>query len=400
MQLEQFSQINTVDNKNLEILKNPQRSITVNFPLKMDNGEIKLITGFRVQYNDALGPTKGGLRFHQTINQDEVSELAFLMSLKTSLAGLPYGGAKGGVKINPKELSEGELERVARGFMRAIASFIGVKKDIPAPDVNTNPKIMGWMRDEYEKIVGHPEPGIITGKNLDDGGSQGRETSTARGAFFIIEEMFREVDKSQQTVAIQGFGNVGLHLADFLSKMGFKIVAVSDSQTGIYNPRGLEVNKLIQFKRERQSFIKFPAEKISNDKLLGLEVDILAPSALGGVIKSVNVEEIKAKTIIELANAPISAEADRILTEKGVVIIPDILANSGGVIVSYFEWVQNLENKYWTAEEVDTKLKNKILTAYQKVAAETKSQNISHRLASYSIAIRRIIDAEKERGAL
>lgn len=373
-------------------LRHPMRSIHVNFPTTMDDGEIRIFQGFRVQYNDVLGPTKGGLRFHEEVDLEEVTELAFLMTLKTSLAGLPFGGGKGGLIVNPKELSKAELERVSRGFMRELARFIGPEIDIPAPDVNTNSQIMAWMLDEYEQVVGHKAPAVITGKPLELGGSAGRSTSTARGAFFILEERFKDEQKESLAVAIQGFGNAGSFLAQQLSEIGFKVVAVSDSSTGLYSPEGLDIPALQSWKSERKRFAEYEkAEKITNEKLLELDVDILVPAALGDVITQSNAGGINAKLILELANGPISTEADTLLTEKGIPVIPDILANSGGVIVSYYEWYQNLHDEKWSEKQVNTKLKKQILSAYQEVIEISQQHDLDLRTASYLKAIRRII---------
>jgi len=400
--LDKIKKIVHMNDKDLKILENPRRVLNVNFPLRLDSGEIKIVNAFRVQYNDVLGPTKGGIRFHFDVDTEEVTELAFLMSLKTSLVGLPYGGAKGGIKINPKELSEGELERVSRGYIKEMAKFIGPLNDIPAPDVNTNPKIMGWMKDEYELIVGHKSPGVITGKPILLGGSLGRNESTARGAFFILEEKFKNIaDKYSLSIAIQGFGNAGSYLAKFLFDLGFKIVAVSDSSTGIYSERGLDIDDLIERKKISPRFSDMDLDNISfisNSDLLELDVDVLAPCALGGVITSENADKILAKTIIEVANAPISTEADEVLGLNGIEVIPDILANSGGVIVSYFEWVQNLQNFYWGEDDVNDKLKKKILSSYANVLRESSEFGINLRKASYTLSINRILIAEKMRG--
>jgi glutamate dehydrogenase/leucine dehydrogenase len=383
----------------LKILKNPKRVLTVNYPVRMDDGSIKLITGFRVQYNDALGPTKGGIRFHQTVDMSEVTELAFLMSLKCSLANIPFGGAKGGIKINPKNLSEGELERVTRGYVRQMMSIIGPNQDIPAPDVNTNPKIMGWMVDEYEKYSGIKTVASFTGKPIELGGSLGRDKSTAKGGFYIIEEMYKEEDKSNLKVAIQGFGNAGSNIAQMLSEIGFKIIAVSDSSSGLYDENGLNISELIEFKNKKGSFKDFPKyKKISQNELLTLEVELLVPAALGGVINEDLAKDVKAKVILELANSPILSEADKVLENKNIIVIPDILANSGGVIVSYFEWVQNLQNYYWSEEKVNEELKSRILKSYNQVLNLSKKENITLRNASYILAIKRILKAEKIRG--
>ena len=398
-QLEKVKHITHLSDKDLTVLEDPRRIMNVNYPVRMDNGTVKVINAFRIQYNDALGPTKGGIRFHPSVNQEEVAELAFLMSLKTALVGLPYGGAKGGIRIHAKELSEGELERVSRGYIKEMAKIIGPHQDIPAPDVNTNPKIMGWMMDEYEHIVGVKSRAVITGKPILIGGSLGRNEATARGAFFIIEKKYQKQTNSKIKVAIQGFGNAGAHLSQMLHNAGFKVVAVSDSSSGIYDSKGLNIPKIIEFKEEKNHLVDYKSgKKISNEELLELKVDILVPAALGNIIHTNNVKNIKAKVIVEVANAPISTSADEILDKNKVEIIPDILANAGGVIVSYFEWVQNLQNYYWSEDEVNEKLKLKILKAYKDVLKESKTHNINLRTASYSLSITRILEAEKLRG--
>lgn len=397
--IDSLKHLNFFDKNSLGLLKNPKRILTVNYPVRMDDGQVKLISAFRVQYNDALGPTKGGIRFHETINQDEVTELAFLMSLKTALAQIPYGGAKGGIKINPKNLSEGELERVTRGYVREMFKILGPNQDIPAPDVNTNPKIMGWMVDEYERFSGAKTFASFTGKPILLGGSLGRDSSTARGGFFILEEKYKNIDKSNLNVAIQGFGNAGSHVAKMLSEIGFKIVAVSDSRGAIYDPDGFSVEELINFKKTK-SFNEHLAQKITPDELLSLDVEILIPAALGAAINEENARGVKAKCILELANSPVTPSADQILYENGVEVIPDILANSGGVIVSYFEWVQNLQNYYWTEEDVNSKLKEKMLNNYLEVVEFSKKNKLSLRNSSYVLSMLRIIEAEKLRGHL
>lgn len=402
-QLEPVKALQSIHGNELFIIENPKRVFNVNYPVMMDDGSVKIISAYRVQYNDALGPTKGGIRFHQTVDQDEVTELAFLMTLKTALVKIPYGGAKGGVRINPKEFSQRELERISRGYVREMFKLIGPDQDIPAPDVNTNPQIMAWMRDEYERISGVNAPGVFTGKPILLGGSKGRNESTARGAFYILEEKFKNIiDKSQLSIAIQGFGNAGSFIAKQLSELGFKIIAVSDSKTGLIDKNGLDVESLRTLKQAGKNFLECcpQIEKISNEELLKLDVDILIPAALGHVINEGNVNEVKAKFILELANAPITAEADKILEEKGIEIVPDILANSGGVIVSYFEWVQNLQNYYWPEDEVNEKLKKQILGAYKTILKEQERFDLSLRKSAYSAAINRILAAEKMRGHL
>lgn len=400
IQLSKVQELENLSSRDLFILKTPRRILNVNYPVKMDNGKVRIINAFRIQYNDALGPTKGGIRFHPDVNQEEVAELAFLMSLKTSLTGLPYGGAKGGIRINPKKLSLSELEEVSRGYVKEMFKFIGPQKDIPAPDVNTNPQIMIWMMDEYEKIIGEKAPGSFTGKPVLLGGSLGRNESTARGLFYILEEKFKDQNKQNLSIAIQGFGNAGSKIAELLFALGFKVVAVSDSSSGVYSEDGLKINELIKFKKKNGKFIDHAGKKISNEDILKLDVDLLIPAALGGVITKNNAKYVKAKIIAELANAPISPEADLILNKKEVEIIPDILANSGGVIVSYFEWVQNTQGYYWSEEEVNQKLKSKILNAYNTVLKQAKKYNLKLRTSSYSIAVERILEAEKMRGSI
>jgi glutamate dehydrogenase/leucine dehydrogenase len=338
-ELENLQTKNIISLEKIKILKHPRKILQANYPIIRDNGELEIITAFRVQYNSDLGPGKGGIRFHQDVDLDEVSELAFTMALKTALAGLPFGGAKGGVRINPKEYSEIELEKVARGYVQEFYKFLGPQIDIPAPDVNTNPKIMSWMRDEYEKIIGESCPAFITGKEVKNGGSEGRDKSTAMGGFYILEEEYKNIeDKNEITVAIQGFGNAGMVLAELMSRKNYKIISVSDSKGAIFNEKGLDIEKVIQQKKDKKLLSELEnIEVISNDDLLELNVDLLVPAALGGVITTKNVEKVKAKKILELANGPISPNAAKILTEKQILIIPDLLANAGGVIVSYFE---------------------------------------------------------------
>lgn len=400
LQLNRIKNLEGLTEKHFQILETPRKIFKMSYPVRMDNGETKIVTGLRVQFNDALGPTKGGIRFHQTVDEQEVSELAFLMSLKTSLLKLPYGGAKGGVKINPKKLSKGELERVARGYVREMHLHLGPHIDIPAPDVNTNPQVMAWMVDEYEKISGHKAPGSFTGKPLELGGSLGRDESTARGLFYILEEKYSDRDKSEISVAIQGFGNAGSHLAGMLSEIGFKIVTVSDSSTAVFDSRGLNIPELINFKKENSLKDIEGLEKISNEELLELDVELLIPAALGGVIHNDNVKNIKAQVIAELANAPITPAADEELNEKGVKIIPDILSNAGGVVVSYFEWIQNNSGDYWTKEEVFDRLKKRMTTSYHEVIKEQQNTQRSVRTSAYKVAVKRILDAEQLRGTL
>ncbi len=403
-ELEKIKELDFFESDEFLHLENPKRSVSVNFPIKLDNGAVKFVNAYRILYNDALGPGKGGIRFHQSVNEEEVTELAFLMMLKTSLVNLPFGGAKGGVKVNPKDLSEAELKRISKKYVQEMFPVIGPRTDIPAPDVNTNPKIIGFMMEEYEHLLGEKCPAAFTGKPISIGGSQGRETSTARGAFYIIEEKFKKIkNKNKLSVAIQGFGNAGGHLAEQLSCLGFKIVAVSDSTSALYSSKGLDVKKLLKYKNSKKSFSSYEEKGVkylTNEELLELDVDILVPAALGGVITSQNVKKIKSKLIVELANTPITVSANETLEREKVEIIPDILANSGGVIVSYYEWVQNLQNEKWSEEEVNEKLKKKVLDSYKEVCDESKKSKLSIRTASYKLAIERVIEAEKTRGNL
>lgn len=396
-QLEIINKFKKLEPKENLILKNPKRVININYPIKLDNGNIKLIHAFRIQYNDALGPTKGGIRFHETVTEEDVAELAFLMSLKTALVHLPYGGAKGGIKINPKNYSESELERISRGYVRQFYNNLGPQVDIPAPDVNTNPKIMGWMTDEYETLAGKKTPGAFTGKPIILGGSLGRDTATAKGAFFIIEHMCEIKKNINQTVAIQGFGNAGMNLASMLYNLGLKIVSVSDSKTALFDKNGLNIPELIEFKKTN-NFTESKLKKITNEELLELNVDFLIPAALGEVITTKNVSKIKAKTIIEVANAPISPDADTLLNKNNITIVPDILANSGGVIVSYFEWVQNTQNFFWTKKMVNDRLKEKIIPPFKQILKVAKEKKLCLRTTSYKYAIDRILEAERARG--
>ena len=390
-------------NESIEILKHPRRILEVHFPVKMDDGTIKYFKGYRVQYNNALGPTKGGIRFHPNVSLDEVESLAFWMTFKCAIAEIPYGGAKGGVVVNPKKLSQNELEKLSRAYIRAIHPLIGINIDIPAPDVYTNPQIMSWMMDEYEQIKGEHVPGMLTGKPLALGGSQVRGYSTALGGFYVIDELkdVYGLDKSKLKVAIQGFGNAGSYLAKILYDNGYTIVAVSDSKAGIYNEDGLNIPKLIEHKKTTGSVKGFSGTKeITNAELLTLNIDLLIPAALENQINENNVDNIKAKYIIELANGPVNHYADSELSKRGIVIVPDILSNSGGVIVSYFEWVQNRMGYYWTENEVKEKLHDKITSAFNIMLNFSKEHSLSLRKSAYAIAMKRILEAERYRGRI
>lgn len=386
-----------------ELLKEPMRVLEVTIPVQMDDGSIKVFKGYRAQHNDAIGPTKGGIRFHPDVTLDEVKALSTWMTFKCGVIGVPYGGAKGGVIVNPKELSKDELQKLSRGYIRAIASIIGPDKDIPAPDVNTNMQIMAWMVDEYSKIVGHNSPGVITGKPLIYGGSKGRTAATGYGVALMAREAVKrlQIDFKSCNVAIQGFGNVGSYSALNLQKLGAKIIAVSDVNGGIYNRNGIDIVKLIEYVNNTGSVYGFEAAtSITNEELLELDVDILVLAALENQVTSLNADLIKAKIICEGANGPTTPEADKILCEKGVFVIPDILANAGGVTVSYFEWVQNLMNYYWTEQEVEERQELMMVNAFNSIYELSKQYKVDMRTAAYMISIKRIYEAMKLRGWL
>lgn len=382
-----------------EVLKRPMRVLTVNFPVKMDNGTVRVFEGYRAQHNDAIGPTKGGIRFHPEVTMDEVKALSMWMSFKCGVVGLPYGGGKGGVICNPREHSKGELERISRGFMEAISSIVGPGKDIPAPDVYTNAQTMGWMMDTYSKLVGQNSPGVITGKPIILGGSKGRNEATAQGCVYTVIAALADagIKTSEATIAVQGFGNAGRIAARLLAAEGAKIVAVSDSKGGVYDANGLDVAKLEELK-DNGSIQDYGCEVISNEQLLELDVTVLIPAALENVITSKNAKNVKARIVAEAANGPTTPGADRILTEKGILVIPDVLANAGGVTVSYFEWVQNLANYYWSEQEVLEKLEVNMINSYKAVRDLAKEYDVNLRKAAYMIAIKRISAAMEARG--
>lgn len=385
----------------VEALKKPKRVLQFGLPVKMDDGKLKVFEAYRVQYNDARGPFKGGIRFHQQVNLSEVKALAFWMAIKTATVGIPMGGGKGGVVVNPKKLSPAELERLSRAYMRAIADFVGPEIDVPAPDVNTNPQIMAWMMDEYEKVKGGHYPGVITGKPLELGGSAGRGTATAQGGFCVLSELLGKLKSGRKklTLAIQGFGNAGSVFADLADQAGLKVVAVSDSQGGIYNEQGLELDKVKEHKKQTGSVVDFEgAKKVTNQKLLELPVDILVPAALENQITKDNAGRIKAQIILELANGPITPEADEKLFKKGKIVVPDVLANAGGVTVSYFEWVQNRQQYYWTEQEVLAKLKPIMVKAFNEVWQTGQEMKVDLRTAAFVLAVKRIAEAVELRG--
>lgn len=404
-QLENVSKVIDIDESILEILKHPKRIMTVNIPVKMDSGKIEIFKGYRSQYNDALGPFKGGIRFHPNVNLSEVKALSAWMTWKCSVVGIPYGGGKGGVIVDVGKLSQGELERLSRGYVQALRDFIGPEKDIPAPDVNTDPRIMAWMMDEFSRLRGYNVPGVVTGKPIEVGGTRGRKFSTSQGGVYVFEKIAEklELDSEQIKIAIQGFGNVGYFAADILCALGYNVVAVSDSKGGIVLEDGeektLNAKEVLKYKEATGSVIDYPGTRnITNEELLELDVDVLMPAALENVITEKNADRIKAKLIVELANGPVTPEADRILEKKGVTVVPDILANAGGVIVSYFEWVQNLQNFYWSENENISRLKAIIEDAFDEVwSKKCCTSDCSLRLAAYAIAVERVAKAEKLR---
>jgi len=387
----------------LDLLDMPKRSFTVHFPARMDSGKVKMFVGHRVQYNDARGPAKGGIRFHPELTIDHVKDLAFLMVLKCSVVNIPFGGSKGGVVVDPKQLSRNELEQVTRSYIRAIADYMGPFKDIPAPDVYTDEKIMVWILDEYERIKGEHVPAVVTGKPVELSGIKVRSYSTSLGGIYVLEEAMRKVgmDKSGVRVAVQGFGNVGENAARILHEKGYQVVAVSDSSGGIINPKGLDIPAVIVHKEKTRKVIDFKnGINITNEELLSCDCDILIPSALSDQLTGANAGDVKARIVLELANAPTTTEADEIFLENKIMLVPDILANAGGVVVSYFEWSQNLNNDYWEEEKVLQKLNNVMITAFNDVYALCNEERGRMRRAAYQLAVKRILYAERLRGNL
>jgi glutamate dehydrogenase/leucine dehydrogenase len=387
----------------LALLSMPRRSCTVSFPVKMTSGKTQMFTGYRVQFNDARGPAKGGIRFHPELGEEHASELAFLMALKCAVVNIPFGGAKGGVAVNPLELSRQDLELVTRGYIRSIADLIGPFKDIPAPDVYTDEQIMAWILDEYERITREHVPAVVTGKPPDLGGIHVRRYSTALGGIHVLEVAMKERDMSVSgtRVAVQGFGNVGQNAARILHHWGYTVIAVSDASGGILNPDGLDINALRRFKSKTGHVLGFPGtSEISNADLLTIDCDILIPAALSNQFDAQNAKDVKAKIILELANSPTTAAADDILFDRGVLVIPDILANAGGVVVSYFEWSQNLSNDTWPEEKVLKRLEQDMIAAFHNVNKNCREERCRMRKAAYRLAVKRILNAERLRGNL
>ncbi len=383
----------------VERLKHPMREVHVSIPVRMDDGTLKVFSGYRVQHDNSRGPHKGGIRFHPETNIHEVKALAFWMTFKCATVGIPLGGGKGGVTVNPKNLSERELEALSRGWARAMSKVIGPEHDIPAPDVYTNPKIMGWMMDEYSQAVGKYSPGVLTGKPLSIGGSEGRGSATAQGGIYVTEELLKKMKIKKPTVVIQGFGNAGSIYAEMAEKKGWTVIAVSDSRGGIINAKGLDIKKVIKYKLNTGAVSGFEgAKEISNEKILMEKCDILVPAALEGMITKTNAGRIKAKAIVELANGPTTPDADEKLFKKGIIVVPDILANAGGVTVSYFEWVQNNMQYYWSEKEVLDRLKPIMIDAFKDVWKAAEKVGTDMRTGAYIHALSRLAESMKDRG--
>ena len=389
-----------------EILKEPQRVIEVNIPVKMDDGTIKTFKGYRSQHNDAIGPTKGGVRFHPNVSLDEVKALSIWMTFKGGVMGLPYGGGKGGIIVDPTTLSQGELERLSRGYIDGLYKYLGEKMDIPAPDVNTNGQIMAWMVDEYNKLTGTSALGVITGKPVAWGGSEGRNEATGFGVAVIAREAAKKygIDMKGAKVAVQGFGNVGRYTVKNVQRQGAKVVAVGEwapsvGTYAIYNEDGLDFEDMLAYMNEHRNLVNYPkAKMISLDEFWKLDVDILIPAALENAITKEVAENVKAKLICEAANGPITPEADEVLNQRGIPVTPDILTNAGGVVVSYFEWVQNLQGYYWTEKEVEEKQEIKMVQAFNDVWNLKEEQNCTLRQAAYMISVKKVAEVMKLRG--
>jgi len=383
-----------------ELLKEPIRVLTVRIPVRMDDGSVKIFTGYRAQHNDAVGPTKGGVRFHPDVTEREVKALSIWMSLKCGIVDLPYGGGKGGIVCDPRTMSFRELERLSRGYVRAISQIVGPTKDIPAPDVFTNSQIMAWMMDEYSRIREFDSPGFITGKPLVLGGSHGRETATAKGVTICIREAAKKRGLSLEgaRVVVQGFGNAGSYLAKFMHDAGAKVVGISDVYGALYDPNGLDIDYLLERRDSFGTVTKLFKNTISNKELLELDCDILVPAAIENQITAENAPRIKASIVVEAANGPTTLEATDILTQRGILLVPDVLASAGGVTVSYFEWVQNNQGYYWTEEEVEQRLEKVMVKAFNNVYDMAQTRRVDMRLAAYMVGVRKMAEACRFRG--
>ena len=379
-------------------LQNPKRVLIVTFPVKMDNEALKIFTGYRIQHSLTRGPGKGGIRYHPSVDLEEVKALAAWMTWKAAVVNIPYGGAKGGVQCNPKEMSKGELERLTRRYTWEIAPLIGPEKDIPAPDVYTNAETMAWIMDTYSTLQGYSVPGVVTGKPLAIGGSLGRNEATAQGAVYCIQEALKHLgmDLEKATVAVQGYGNAGSNAAKIIHRLGTKVIAVSDSKGGIHNADGLDPAKVLKHKEKTGSVVDYrEADNITDEELLAMDCDILIPAALENQITKENAHKVRAKIIAEAANGPTTPSADDTLHEKGIFVIPDILCNAGGVTVSYFEWVQNIQSLFWTLEEVNNRLARIMRRSFWDVAAITKKEKVDMRTAAWMLGVGRVAEATR-----
>lgn len=383
-----------------ELLKEPLRMLTVKIPVKMDDGKVKVFTGYRAQHNDAVGPTKGGIRFHPNVTEREVKALSIWMSLKCGIVDLPYGGGKGGIICDPRNMSFGELERLSRGYVRAISQIVGPTKDIPAPDVFTNSQIMAWMMDEYSRMDEFNSPGFITGKPLVLGGSHGRESATAKGVTICIREAAKKkgIEIEGASVVVQGFGNAGSFLAKFMHDAGAKVVGISDAYGALYDPNGLDIDYLLDRRDSFGTVTNLFNNTLTNKELLELECDILVPAAIENQITAENAYDIKAKIVVEAANGPTTIEATQILTDRGILLVPDVLASSGGVTVSYFEWVQNNQGYYWSEQEVEEKLEKILVKAFDNIYTTAYNRRVDMRLAAYMVGVRKMAEASRFRG--
>ncbi|MFJ7637040.1 Glu/Leu/Phe/Val family dehydrogenase [Peribacillus sp. NPDC097264] len=383
-----------------ELLKEPLRLLTVKMPIRMDDGSVKIFTGYRAQHNDSVGPTKGGIRFHPNVTEREVKALSIWMSLKCGIVDLPYGGGKGGIVCDPRNMSFRELERLSRGYVRAISQIVGPTKDIPAPDVFTNSQIMAWMMDEYSRIDEYNSPGFITGKPLVLGGSHGRESATAKGVTICINEAAKKrgIDIKGARVVIQGFGNAGSFLAKFMHDAGAKVIGISDAYGALHDPDGLDIDYLLDRRDSFGTVTKLFKTTITNQELLELDCDILVPAAIENQITEENASNIKASIVVEAANGPTTIEATQILTDRGILLVPDVLASAGGVTVSYFEWVQNNQGYYWSEEEVDEKLEKILVKSFNNIYDLSQSRRVDMRLAAYMVGVRKMAEASRFRG--
>jgi len=397
-QLEKAAAVIDIPAELIEQLHEPNNIARRKVEFELDSGETKTVQAYRVQYNNARGPYKGGIRFHPDVDENEVKALAFWMTIKTAVVGIPMGGAKGGVIVNPKELSERELENLSRSFVREMKDVIGPEVDVPAPDVYTTPQIMEWMADEYAKVTGDKHANaVVTGKPIEAGGSEGRGSATAQGGFYVLHSYAKKSGLEKgATVAVQGFGNAGSIFAQLASQAGYKVVAVSDSRSGIYRKDGLDVEAVVKHKQETKGVADFPGtEAITNKELLLLDVDVLVPAALENQITMENVGGVKAKIIFELANGPLGAGTDEVLFKKDIAVLPDVLANAGGVTVSYFEWDQNMKGEHWTAEEVDQKLRPIMEESFEAIYELANEKKIDFRTAAFAVALKRIAESTK-----